>query len=405
MILPNVTLDFFLLGAAAILLIGFLGRAIARNTSVPHIVWLMVFGMLFIPIFNFVPQSRLLSVIPFVSSVVILIFMFNAGLNINLHKLLREASRVTIVGIVNFVAAAAAVFFAMFLLGYGIMLSSLTGIIVGSIGSTVIPYVWQNALHRNKNKDLLVLESAISEPLSIILVLVIISMILINNYQISFLATTLVSEFSIAIVIGAIFAFAWIPAMSFFQRYKYEYSYAASLALVFIVYTIVQDLGGSGPIAALMFGLVIANGEEIYRGLNYRHSHSFTLSKESKSFHDLITFFTTSFFFVYFGGLITPSDYYYFLLGIIIGLVLLLARIASTHLALFKSEFSDGDKSLISYMVSRGTGTAVVAMLPISYGILGLPFLDIIFMAILTTIVMNSLLTANYKIAPLTSAS
>jgi NhaP-type Na+/H+ or K+/H+ antiporter len=228
---------------------------------------------------------------------------------------------------------------------------------------------------------------------------------LINNYQVSFLATTLVSEFSIAIVLGAVFAFAWIPAMSYFQRYKYEYSYAASLSLVFIIYTIVQDLGGSGPIAALMFGLVIANGEDIYRGLNYHHSHSFTLSKESKSFHDLITFFTTSFFFVYFGGLITPSDYYGFLLGIIIGLVLLLARIASTHLALFKSEFSGSDKSLISYMVSRGTGAAVVAVLPISYGILNLQFLDVIFMTILTTIVMNSLLVANYKIVPPIPAS
>ncbi len=405
MILQNTTLDFFLLGASAILLIGFLGRAIARNTSVPHIAWLMLFGMLFIPVFNFVPQSSLLSIISFVSSIVILIFMFNAGLNINLHRLLQEASRASIVGIVNFVVAAVAAFFVMFLLGYGMILSSLTGIIVGSIGSTVIPYVWQNALRRNKNKDLLVLESAISEPLSIILVLVIISTILINNYQVSFLATTLVSEFSIAIVLGAVFAFAWIPAMSYFQRYKYEYSYAASLSLVFIIYTIVQDLGGSGPIAALMFGLVIANGEDIYRGLNYHHSHSFTLSKESKSFHDLITFFTTSFFFVYFGGLITPSDYYGFLLGIIIGLVLLLARIASTHLALFKSEFSGSDKSLISYMVSRGTGAAVVAVLPISYGILNLQFLDVIFMTILTTIVMNSLLVANYKIVPPIPAS
>ncbi len=77
--------------------------------------------------------------------------------------------------------------------------------------------------------------------------------------------------------------------------------------------------------------------------------------------------------------------------------MLLLARQAGTRAALYKSQFSAKDKTIISYMVSRGTGAAVVAMLPIAYGILNPQFLNIIFAVIISTIAMNGILMFRFR--------
>lgn len=386
------TQDFFILGAAVILLIGFLGRAIARKTSIPHIVWLIVFGIILFPVLQFVSQQVLISYTAFVSSVVILILLFNGGLKLNIRKLLREFSRAAIIAVVNFLLATSAVFAVMYFFGEGTVASLLIGLAAGSASAVIIPSLSKQNGSADKNSLLVTIESTITEPLGIILVLVVISAVLLNNYNPGFITTTLVSEFSVGIFIGGLFALAWIPTMSYFQRYHYEYSYVASLALVFIVYVLVQEIGGSGPISALIFGLVIANGEDVYRALKYRHSSSFTLSKESKSFNDLITFITLSFFFVYLGGLIVLNDYFDLILGVLIGLIVLITREIGTSISLFKSTFSSTDKRRISYMVSRGTGSAVIAILPIAYGVLAVNFINIVVSVIITTIFLSSIL-------------
>ncbi len=379
-------LNFFMLGAAAILLIGFIGRAIAKKTSIPYMVWLMVFGILLVPIFSLAKISVLLSALPFISVLVILILLFNAGLVLKIKKLAGLVHRAAISAFVNFAVSAGFVFALMYFLGYGPLVSIITAFAVGSVSAEVIPSLSKVDSPKDKKSGLINLESAITEPVCIILVLVIIGAVLLNNYQIGALVPALVSQFSIGIVLGAALAIAWIPAMSYLQRNRYAYSYVASLALVFVLYILVQDIGGSGPVSALIFGLVIANGEDLYKALRYRHSASFTINEKSKSFNDLITFFTMSFFFVYFGGLILLNDYYDFLLGVAIALVLLMARLVGTKLALTKSEFSKDDKRLASSMVSRGTAAAVVATLPIAYGILNVGFIDVIFAVIISTI-------------------
>ncbi len=382
-------INFLILGAAAILLIGFIGRAIAKKTSIPYIVWLMVFGILLVPVLSLVQTSVLLSALPFVSVLVILILLFNAGLVLNIKKLVELVPRAAISAFVNFAMSAGSVFALMYFLGYGPLVSIITAFAVGSVSAEVIPFLGKGDSPKDKRRDLLNLESAITEPVCIILVLVIIGAVLLNNYQIWAVVPALVSQFSIGIVLGAALAIAWIPAMSYLQRNRYAYSYVASLALVFVLYILVQDVGGSGPVSALIFGLVIANGEDLYKTLGYRHSASFTINEKSKSFNDLITFFTMSFFFVYFGGLILLKDYYGFLLGVAIAIVLLMARLAGTRLALSRSKFSKDDKRLVSSMVSRGTAAAVVATLPITYGILNTGFIDVIFAVIISTVMIT----------------
>ncbi len=307
--LPDPSFNFYILGAAAILLIGFFGRAMAKKTSIPHIVWLLLFGILMVPVFGLLSRSSLASMLPFVSSVVILIVLFNAGLSLNIRKLVGTLSRAASSAFINFAFSSIFVFLLMYFLNFGVLVSSITAFAVGSMSAEVIPSIVKNASSRDKNRNLVMLESAITEPLCIVLVLVIMTAVSLNTYQVAPIASILVSQFSIGIVLGAILALAWVPVIGYLQRNNYKYYYVASLALVLILYIIAQDIGGSAPVSALIFGLAIANGEDIYKALGYRHGRSFTISSESKGFNDLITFFTTSFFFVYFGAFLGLNDY------------------------------------------------------------------------------------------------
>ena len=391
--IPTVYLTIFMLGAAAILLIGFLGRALMRKTSIPHIVWLMLFGLFLGPVLGIIPQSLLYDFVPFVASVVLVIVLFNAGLILRIKNVVNDVSHSALLAIVNFFLATVVVsLLAYFAFGFPPAISVLTGLSVGSVSSVLIPLFGKDPV-TDKNRALVHLESIITEPLGIVLVLVLISAVLLNNYNLAFLSTSLVSEFSIGIVIGAIFGMVWVPAMSYLQRHEYEYSYAASLALVFMLYIFVQDVGGSGPISALIFGAIIANGEDIYQGLKYKHSRSFTLSSESKSFNDLITFITTSFFFVYFGGLVNIKDYFGIAIGLAIALVLMVSRYVGTWITLDRSAYTQKDKAVVSAMLSRGTGNAIVCLLAVGFGIVTGQFIDIIFSVIIFTILINAILS------------
>ncbi len=395
---PAEYLTLFILGAGIILMIGFLGRAIARKTSIPHIIWLMLFGIVLGPILGVFSRQSLLSFAPFITGLVIMLVLFNAGLNLSLTKLLRSMSKAVTLSLVNFVVVVLLVALVMYFIGFSIILSILLGSIVAGVSSSAITSITQKINRKDKDTELVEVESTISEPLGIILVLVLIGAILLHNYSLEFISTALISEFSIGILLGGLVGVLWVPLMGFFQRKRYEYSYVASLALVFLLYVGVQAVNGSGPASALVFGIVIANGEGVFRSLHYRHETSFTLSPESKDFNNLVTFITASFFFVYFGTLISLTDYAGFIIGIMIAIVIFLSRQIGTRMALYKSAYSTQDKMIVSSMVSRGIGAAVVAALPIVYGIEGSgAFLDIVFAVIFVTIFINSTMVLSFR--------
>jgi cell volume regulation protein A len=388
----TITLELLMLGIAGVLIIGFLGRALAKKTSVSHIIWLMAFGILIGPIFGLLNKTTLISFLPMAVGFVILLVLFNAGLNIRLNRVVHNASRGLALSFVVFFVTFVAVSATMYFIFGQIIPSVLMGLIVGGISLSA------NRKHNVTSERVSVtmsLESAIEEPMTIILALVLISAVLITgpSLTVGYVSGEIISNFSIGIVLGAVVGMAWVPIMSHLQRKKYEYSYVASLAIVFLLYIVVQVLGGSGPMSALVFGIFISNGEAIFRSLKYRHSTSFTFTKESKNFNDLVTFLTISFFFVYFGALVDITNYLAFAIGIAISLVILLARQAGTRLALSGSDFSAKEKSIISSMTSRGIGAAVIAALPISYAIKGTSyFIDVVFSVIIFTLIINSVL-------------
>ncbi len=390
--LDSSVLNFLMLGTAGVLLIGFLGRVLGKKTAIPYILWLMFFGLLLGPVLGLLKRNSLLSYLPFIINIIILLVLFNAGLSINLRKIIHTISRGLILSLTNFTLSFMAVFFITYFLLNNLIVSGLLSLTVAGLSLSVVSsFSRRNGTEKARN--LVELEATVEEPLTIIFVLVLVGAIILQNTSISFVSGRVISEFSIGAVIGALIGMAWVPMMGYLQRKRYDYSYVASLAIAFLLYVFIGAINGSGPIAVLVFGIIIANGENIFKSLKYKHSISFNINKESKSFNELVTFLTTSFFFVYFGALVLLNDYLGFIFGIVIALALVITKYISTKIVLYKSSYEPKDKAIIGSMVSRGAGAAVVAALPLSYSISGTnSFIDIVFAVIFVTIFLNSLM-------------
>ncbi len=385
------SIDIYTAGIAGVVVIGFIGDMIARKSHLPSIVWLLAFGLVLGPVFGILKNSLLVGLSPIVSTIVLLIVVFNAGLKLNIYQFIRSISRTMLLAVVNFVIAAAITAAAAYIFGFSLIDGILLGAIVGGTSAAVIPIISKGSSLSPQAKNLVTVESILTDPIGIVLTLAIINIIILNNYSLNFVVSSVISSFSISLVMGAVAGFIWIPIMGYLQRDRYEYSYAGALAVAFIIFLITQALNGSGPIAALVFGIMIANGEEIFKWLKYKDTNSFTLNSESRRFNNLITFFTAAFFFVYLGALVSFSNYSSMLIGLGITVLLIVSRFIGTPVALFKSQYQKEEMPQISTMVSRGMGAGVLATLPLAYGVPGTAqFINIIFMVILASILFNS---------------
>lgn len=390
MINPS-SIDIYTAGIAGVVVIGFIGDIISKRTGFPSIVWLLAFGIILGPVFGVLSKSLLIGLSPIVSTLVLLIVIFNAGLRLNIYQFIRSLSRTSLLAVFNFIMAALAAILVMLIFKFNFIDALLMGVIVGGTSAAVIPLISKEAKMSGQARNLVTVESILTDPIGIVLTLAIINIILLKDYSISFAVSSVVSSFSIAIVLGVIAGLVWVPIMGYLQKDKYEYSYAGSISVAFLIFIIVQYLNGSGPIAALVFGIIVSNGEEIFKWFRYKDVRNFTMTSESKRFNNLITFFTSAFFFVYLGALVSFTNIYAMIIGGCIAAALIIARFISTPIALARSEYTNEDKTNASYMVSRGMGAGVLATLPIAYGISGTSsFINIIFIVIVATIVFNS---------------
>src|SRR4030043_1056503 len=97
-----------------------------------------------------------------------------------------------------------------------------------------------------------------------------------------------------------------------------------TLAIAFLLYFIVESMGGSGVIFALTFGLMLGNGMEVAKFLGFKRT--VLIHELMKKFHSQMSFLIKTFFFVYLGLMIIFSQYGLILAGVAISLLLLLVR-------------------------------------------------------------------------------
>ncbi len=381
---------------ASIIGIGFLGNYVFQKVKVPDILFLLLLGVLLGPILGIFERELFVQITPYISALALLMILFDGGINLKVDKVIGEVPRGTLLAVIGFILSTAAVSIISFVFfeELNMIKSLLLGSIVGGVSSAIVIPVVSRLKEFGKSPRLILdIESVITDPLCIIVALVLIDIISGGAGMGSLTGrgiTSVISTFSVSIVTGFVAGIVWLNVLRYIRGE--DFHYMMTISFLFFIYATTQMFGGHGAVASFVSGIVLGNAKKMSDMLGLKKKY-FGLTEKTKEFQSQISFFVKTFFFVILGILITFENPVLFLYGGILSIVIILTRYIAVQLISIKSGFKSMEKWVMVFMSPRGLAAAVLASAPaIEYGIPGTEiFPEIVFSVILGTSVVTTL--------------
>ena len=330
---------------------------------IPDVLLLMLIGILVGPVSGWVKPEQLNDVGPVFASLTLLFILFDSGIDMRLDVVRRYWTGVVQVTFLSFVLSMAMVtVIAFYLTDLELKACMLLGgMVAGTAAAIVIPLVRQMKVS-DKTRVTLVLESAISGVLCIVISLAFIEGYKLGNVSIGSMLGRVFASILMSLIIGLVAGIVW---SSFMERVrKLQNSMFLTPAFVFIIYGISEALGYSGAISALAFGLVLGNPEyfemSFLKKLKLRDMTP--LAGTEKSFFKEFVFILKTYFFVYIGICIPFTNTTALAYGAIIAAALFVVRFILV-LIVGKNN-TPVDRLTVSIMIPKGLVSAVLASVP-----------------------------------------
>lgn len=378
-------ISFVFLIAGLIILIGFFGGISFERTKVPDVLVLLGIGIVLGPVLGLVNAQDITHFAEYFGSLALMIILFEGGMDMDMHKLVKEFGTASILAVISFILSTLAIaVFLYLILSWDIIRSLLLGTILGCISAAIVIPVISRMSIKEEVKIILSLESALSDVLAVVFTVSLIEFVKLEDIGMDAPFRAVASSFSIAIVSGVVFGLFWLKVLDFLKARKY--SYMTTLAAMLIVFAVVNFLGGSGPIAILIFGIILGNSLDFSRFMKIK-SHDL-IDETIKFFHGEVTFFIRTFFFVYMGMMLSFNflGIRSLLLSILLVLIIVIVRHISVNIIGSIYHEKKEDRLIMLSMMPRGLASAVLATLPAAADIAGTEnFIDYTFMVIVFT--------------------
>ena len=368
-----------------------------RKTQIPDVLILVIFGMLIGPVFGLVTLGDFGKVGRVISTVALAVILFEGGTALDIRILFSSFGKTTkLTFSCFFITALLTTVFGYHFLGLSWTAATIMGGTLGGTSSAVvIPMV--NALNmEEKPATVLVLESAITDVLSIVAVFALMNVALVGELRPGHLVGSIISSMLTSTLIGVTGGIGWLLVLRKIRDFPNTIS--STLAYMFILYGITELLGFSGGIAALAIGITLTNYEVlgVARIKMLTGTKIVPLTEIDLMFYREAVFLLKTFFFVFLGISIRMSDVN--VVAIVSGLIIAVfaLRIVITRWVADDS-YSLRDAAITSMMAPKGLAAAVLATLPLQYGIEGGETIrDVTYMAVLVSIVLCALLVVAY---------
>ncbi|MEW5761045.1 MAG: cation:proton antiporter [Candidatus Thermoplasmatota archaeon] len=384
-----------------VIFIGFSGHFLFERIKIPDILILIFLGLAIGPIFHLVDPTLFVGVTPYFASLALMIILFDGGLGLNFDKVLKQfgvSMLQTISAFLACILAITSIFY--FIFRWDIITSLLISSIIGATSAPIVLPLVAHMKIVDDTRTVLSLESVITDVLSVVVVISLIQLhpaVGGDSSATSYKSAlgSLASSFCIGIVVGGFVGIIWLKILKWL--YGKPYSFMITIAALFLLYAGVETLGGSGAMASLLFGMVLANKEEVTRML--KMETTFVFDERIKQFHSEFAFFIRTFFFVYIGVVFTfgwATNIKYIFLFILTISIMFMAILSTRYIISFVTVRANvalkKDRTVIWIMLPRGLAAAVLASMVVSKGIAPPPtgdyiwsILDIVFMIILLT--------------------
>ncbi|MDD2915066.1 MAG: cation:proton antiporter [Gallionella sp.] len=370
-----------------------------RKTNIPDVLVLMLVGIAIGPLLGIVTPQDFGKIGPLIATIALVVILFESGTSLNLNVLGKSLATT---GVLSFTCFALTAFIVAMVGFTALDLAPLPSILLGvTLGGTssavVIPMV--NALRlAEKPATVLVLESALTDVLCIVGVFALLQITTQGGIEPGKLVGSVLAALIFATVIGVLGGIGWLLVLGKIRDFPNTIS--STLAYVFIVYGTTEFLGFSGAIAALALGVTLTNFEKfgLYR-IQSIDRNLVPLNETDLGFYRETVFLLKTYFFVYLGISIHFSVAQLAIVACFIVLIVYAMRLALTRLVFRAEAYSLRDAAITSMMVPKGLAAAVLAALPLQYGVPGGEVIrDTTYMVVLVSITLTALLVMLYPL-------
>ena len=375
-----------------------------RKTNIPDVLVLMLVGIVIGPVLGIVTPEDFGKIGSLIATIALVVILFESGTSLNLDVLGKSLATT---GMLTFWCFALTTVIVS-LIGYAALdLSLLPALLLGAtLGGTssavVIPMVGALQLSE-KPATVLVLESALTDVLCIVGVFALLQVYTQGGVEPGRLVGGVMSALVFAAVIGVLGGIGWLLVLGKVRDFPNTIS--STLAYVFIVYGLTEMLGFSGAIAALALGVTLTNFEKFGLTKFDRIDRNIVpLNDMDLTFYREAVFLLKTYFFVYLGISIHFGAVELAVVALAMVVLVYVVRLMLTRVVFRGQEYSLRDTAIVSMLAPKGLAAAVLATLPLQYGVDGGEVIrDTTYMVVLISITLTALLVMVYPIAPVRS--
>lgn len=367
----------FLIGVAGFLLAGVLSEILFEKTKIPDALWLIILGILIGPVLNRIDEGIVYWLLDYFAALTLIVVLFEGGRRLSILSLKSSVGSAVGLSIATFILSVSTVSLASWIGAMPIIgvfddwswpKALMLGSIVGGSSSIILMPTFQFAKVKEKITNLVSVESAITDALSIL------GAIIFLKLAKRGMATTEIGEPFILLgqnlglglglgVVGGLIGVLLLP----FKKGKY--AYAVTLAALILFYVGVTNVNGNGALAVLVLSIMMGNAKLI--GKLFKIGGERSISTDVNFLHEQLSFVFKTFFFIIIGFLIRPPFPPIFF-GFFIAVVLIITRELACKFLLKNSALNKVERALVSISVPRGLAAGVLATLPLTQNLSGI---------------------------------
>lgn len=343
-------------------------NGIFERRSIPDVLGLMLIGILLGPVFHLVEPESFGQFGSLFSNLVLIFILFESGTDLRISEVkesFRESAGITTAGFfVTWIVLSVA---CLLIFDLPILTCLFIGATLGGTSSAVVVGLVKKIAVKPKTATTLIMESAETDVFTLAIPLSILGLMITGQMKADIVLGQFIASLVVALLIGIGGAFLWSFIVNKVPNLKA--TKFSTPAFLFILYGVTEYLNFSGPITALSFGIAIGNLQYFELKLLERivPNQSIVLPQVEKDFFSEMVFLLRTFFFVFIGISIQINRLDWLMWGAIMTLILYVFRIAIVRFVVAKNT-PLLDKSIMSIMIPKGLGAAVIATLPLQRG-------------------------------------
>lgn len=383
-----------------------------------------------LPYFHILPPSavgELEILLPFISALTIAFILFHVGLQIRADRLRRVLGRsLAFTFSVQVTTGIVLSLLAYFSFHWGALISFVFGFALSGPSSVAVPVLVRIARMPSALGTSLLFESVISDLLELLVPLLLLGLLVSGRFSTVHIGVALAFTLVGSALLGVAAAVAWLWILDRLGTVARAYSWTLTITMVLATYGAADYIGLSAAMTIFVFGLTLGNRQYLEFDPFAGHAGPTTLSarvlpsvrrvlrlspqgvdvEHIQQVQREVSFFASAFFFVDIGILFHVGGLT--VLVLVVPLVSTFAMLAlrtiwSPLLAAYLSgagERRRSERAIVCFNIARGLSPAVIATIPLSYGLVIPGFLDAMFLGILFSTLVSTVGISVFYVPP-----